>query len=423
MRNVGLVIRYEVLRMVTRWSFWIMAFIFPLFIFAISFGSQLFARSLVRDAASLSIIKLLSGTDVGVGAVGYVDEGGIIKELPRGLPPQLLREYPDEATAQHALRAGEIEYYYKLPANALAEGVIFQVQKRFSPLVHLQGDDLMKYVLTYQLVGDPDVAALLMRPVAEVEARLLDSPGAASAPTTRSEDVVSGVTMAVLFVFFFVLTMSSGYMLRSVTREKESRLVEVLLLSLRPVELMLGKLIGLGVVALLQMVVWFGGAWLLMGENSLIYQLVRTVASVELPSGFLLWGLGYFLLGYLMFASALGALGALMPTTRESSQFTFVLLLPLMVPLWLSASFTEAPEGSVVTFLSIFPLTSPVSMMARMVAVSVPLWQRVLSLALLAATTYGLALLAARFFRAETLLSDRPLRLRGVLAWLRRRPV
>jgi len=81
--------------------------------------------------------------------MGYVDQAGMIKQLPPGLPPELLREYPDRDAAQRALEAGEIESYYELPADVLMEGVIFQVQRRFSPLVHLVGDDLMKYVLTY----------------------------------------------------------------------------------------------------------------------------------------------------------------------------------------------------------------------------------------------------------------------------------
>ncbi|HHE73136.1 MAG TPA: ABC transporter permease [Chloroflexi bacterium] len=421
MRNVSIVIRYEIQRMVTRVSFWLMAFLFPLIFFGISFGSQWLARSAMEDREkALNLVDLLSGVRTEAGAMGYVDQAGMIKQLPPGLPPELLREYPDRDAAQRALEAGEIESYYELPADVLMEGVIFQVQRRFSPLVHLVGDDLMKYVLTYQLVGDPDVAILLMRPVTAVETRVLQ-PSAAAAPSVgRPRGDASVLTMAVLFLFFFVLTMSSGYMLGSVTREKESRLVEVLLLSLRPTELMLGKLVGLGVVALLEMVIWFGGGWLVAGRASMLHQFVHVVTSVELPPGFLVWGVAYFLLGYLMYASALGALGALAPTARESSQFTFVLLLPLMIPLWLNSTFTEAPEGGVVTLLSMFPLTSPVSMMARMAAVPVPLWQRVLSLVLLVGTTYGLVRLAARFFRAEALLADHLPRLRDLVPWLSR---
>jgi ABC-2 type transport system permease protein len=227
------------------------------------------------------------------------------------------------------------------------------------------------------------------------------------------------VPTAMLFIFFFVLTMSSGYMLRSVTKEKETNVMEVLLLSLRPRELMVGKILGLGVVALLQMTIWLGGALLVLGEGLPMIRLLTSAAALDLPPQMILWFVLYFLFGYLTFASALGAIGSMAPNTREGSQFTFVIMLPLMIPLWLNTTFTNAPNGTLVTLLSIFPLTAPVSMVARLAATSVPLWQILLSLALSAATTYGFVLLAARFFRADTLLSGASLSWNRIIGQLR----
>ncbi|MGC9346837.1 MAG: ABC transporter permease, partial [Anaerolineae bacterium] len=132
---------------------------------------------------------------------------------------------------------------------------------------------------------------------------------------------------------------------------------------------------------------------------------LASTAALDLPPQMILWFVLYFLFGYLTFASALGAIGSMAPNTREGSQFTFVIMLPLMIPLWLNTTFANAPNGTLATLLSIFPLTAPVSMVARLAATSVPLWQILLSLALSAATAYGFVLLAARFFRADTLLS------------------
>ncbi|MEA3309050.1 MAG: ABC transporter permease, partial [Chloroflexota bacterium] len=212
------------------------------------------------------------------------------------------------------------------------------------------------------------------------------------------------VPYAVLIIFFLVITMSSSFMLHSVTAEKENRIVEVLLLSLRPRELMLGKILGLGVVALLQITIWLGGSLLTVRHRGL-FKLASDIP-INLPPGFIGWAGCYFLLGYLLFASALGALGALAPNAREGNQFTFIVLLPLMIPLWLQTTFNQAPHGGLATFFSIFPLTSPVSMMARLAVVNVPRWQILTSLGLLLVTTYGLVLLAAHFFRADTLLSN-----------------
>jgi ABC-2 type transport system permease protein len=95
---------------------------------------------------------------------------------------------------------------------------------------------------------------------------------------------------------------------------------------------------------------------------------------------------------------------------REGSQLTFVVLLPLMLPLALNAAFVRAPDGPLTTLLSLFPLTAPTSMITRLVVSEVPTWQPVAGLLGLAATTYLFVLIAARFFRAETLLSTAPLR-------------
>jgi ABC-2 type transport system permease protein len=224
------------------------------------------------------------------------------------------------------------------------------------------------------------------------------------------------VPFAALFIFFFVITTSSGFMLQSVSKEKENRTVEILLLSLRPRDLMLGKVVGLGVVALLQMAIWLGGSLFALDRSATL----GIAASVELPPGFVAWALAYFVLGYLLYASALGAIGALAPSAREGTQFTFIALLPLMIPLWLSTAFSESPNGTLATLFSLFPLTAPTSMITRMAAGPVPVEQLLVGLAGLAVTTYVFVLLAARFFRADTLLSSNALNWRRIVAELRR---
>ena len=119
----------------------------------------------------------------------------------------------------------------------------------------------------------------------------------------------------------------------------------------------------------------------------------------------MLWGLIFLLLGFFLYASMQGALGAMVPNVKEGSQFTFIILMPMMIPLMLISTFMENPNGGLATFLSLFPLTSPTSMMTRMVVATVPLWQTLTSLAFLAGTTFLIVLLASRFFRADTLLS------------------
>jgi len=133
---------------------------------------------------------------------------------------------------------------------------------------------------------------------------------------------------------------------------------------------------------------------------------VIVIGSIALPKGFVVWGLLYFVLGYILYASLLGAIGALAPNTRETGQFTFIAMLPLMLPVWLNTAFIQAPNGLLATIVSLFPLTAPTSMLPRLAAGGVPFWQPLVGLAALVVTTYLFVLIAARFFRADTLLSS-----------------
>lgn len=409
MRNTLLVIKHEIQITLGKPSFWLTSFLFPLIIFGLTFGSQILSRGMAGEDSDSGLLGEILGTADGPSPIAYVDNAALLARIPEGFPEALLRPYASVEAAREALVAHEIDQYYLIPDDFAATGTIVLTQDQFSPFEQITGDNLFEYLVTYNLTEDADIAALLLNPTPQVTTERV-IVGEAVEPETPEGGIGTSVApMAMLFIFFFVLTMSSGYMLRSVTKEKENRVVEVLLLSLRPRELMLGKILGLGLVALVQMSIWLGGGLLVLGRNSPIVAIVGSMVALDLPPGFVVWAVVYFLLGYLMFASLLGALGTLAPTMREGSQFTFLLLLPLMLPLWLNTAFIESPNGTLVTAFSIFPLTSPVSMVTRMTAVSVPLWQSLLSVGLLAVSTYALVLLSAKLFRADTLLSQAPL--------------
>jgi ABC-2 type transport system permease protein len=412
MRNVWLVVRHEIVTTLRRRSFWIMTFLFPALIIGFSFGSQILAERSFEDVRENGST---SGDAASVQAIGYVDEAGLMARLPQGVAPEMLRAFPDRAAAQAALKAGELRQYYFIPANFLETGELVLVEEKFTPFRSFEsgGTDLLTYIINYNLLQDESLAAVLLNPMPSVLGqRLAPQEGASNLSGALS----FWVPYATLFVFFFVITMSSGFMLQSVAKEKENRTVEVLLLSLRPRELMLGKVVGLGIVALLQMGLWAGASLLGLERGK---QLVEAAAAFTLPPGFLVWGVLYFLLGYLLYASVLGAIGALAPSAREGAQFTFFVMLPLLIPLWLNSVFTQTPNGGLATFLSLFPLTAPTSMVTRLVTGGVPPWQPVVGLLVLAATTYLFVLLSARLFRADTLLSSASLQWRRIIKELR----
>jgi ABC-2 type transport system permease protein len=427
MRNIFIVIKQEIVTTVGKLSFWIMTFLFPLLILGMNVGVQIATNRSIEERESrqpsVGDLSAAAGDLLGettpaaeaapsLPTIGYVDEAGIIVGLPTAVPPTLFRAYPDEAAAQAALANGTIEQYFLIPADYLANGEFILVEREFSPFGR-GNDALFDYILTYNLTGDEALAMTLLNPTALMERRPLVPATASNNNTSGDSALAFAIPFATMFIFFFLLINSSGYMLQSVSREKENRTVEVLLVSLSPRDLMIGKMLGLSLVALLQMAIWIGSPLLLLGRGQ---ELLNMAEAVTLPSGFLLWTLIYFLLGYLMYASMMGAIGALAPTAREGGQFVFIILLPLMLPLWFNGAFIESPNGALATALSLFPLTAPTAMMTRLAVNSVPTWQVAVSLGGLVITAYLLILLAARFFRADTLLSNAAIEWRRVWA-------
>jgi len=130
----------------------------------------------------------------------------------------------------------------------------------------------------------------------------------------------------------------------------------------------------------------------------------------------LAWGIIFFILGYAVYASLMAGLGALAPNMREASQVTIVIMLPLIIPLFFSSSvFVSDPNGPIATVLSIFPLSAPVAMMARLASGGVPAWQLVLTAFLLAVTAVLIVRGVAGMFRAQALLSGQPIKIKTYL--------
>lgn len=402
MRNIWIVSKQEITATLSQASFWVMTFLFPAFMIGINLLTQL----PLQNTAQANTNQIEANT-----ALGYVDPAGLVQTLPPELPAELLRKYPDQPSAQAALERGEIEQYVDLSEVNLPDRNLVVVQRTFNPLADTP-EDLFHYLLVYNQVGDQGLAARITAPGAGQVEHTLAAPA-----VDQSSSLLRLAPYATLLIFFFLFTTSSGLMLRSVSREKTNRTAEVLLLSLPPRELMAGKLLGLSAVAFLQMAVWVGGGVLLV-QRELGSAVAQSV--LGMPAAFLAWAVLYFLLGYCLYAALMGAVGALVPSFREAGQFTFFIMVPLIAPILFNPVFTKTPNGPLPVALSIFPLTAPTAMMSRLAATLVPAWQLVVSLALLAGTTFIVVQMAARAFSTDTLLSDSALKWDRLVRVLRR---
>jgi ABC-2 type transport system permease protein len=390
-----------------------MTFLFPAIILALSVGMQIFGTEAIETAGETA--SSIEQTDKSV-PIGYVDEAKIIDKLPDWVPVGYLERYQNENLAKEALESGVIRQYYYIPADFLAKGRIIMVDKDYQPLRSSGNAEIFENIIRDTLIRKDPMGAVLVDPTVRINSHAL----APSSELDKDDPMTFAVPMGTLFVFFFVISTSSGFMLTSVTKEKENRTAETLLVSLKPRDLMVGKITGLSVIALFQMSVWLGGAILTL-ENS--RQLFSLVSNYDLPSGFVFWTIIFFILGYFLYASILGSIGVLSPNAREGGQFTFVAVLPLLLPLWFNYTFTETPDGPVAVFLSLFPLTAPSSMIARLTNSYVPITQILLSLAGLITTTYLFILLSSRLFRADTFLSTDSFRWKKIISEFRKKNV
>ncbi len=412
MSKVGNIIKHEIATTIGKPSFWLTTFVLPAVVMVFSFGAQFIGSQALQEEPDIIQEESEPGK---VQAIGYVDHAGIIQTLPEDIPEGRILAYSTQDAARQALNGGEIAEYYVISEDYVESGEVEVITEDFSPLGNLSTAQIVERILASNLIQDEPLTRRAVNPLPNLSTTTIQISEETQSPQSEAAQFV--VIFGTLFILYFVLTMSSSYMLRSVSKEKENRIVEVLLVSLRPREIMLGKVIGLGIVALLQMGIWLGGSVLIVtrGSDALANVGLTVVEQIQLPDGFMIWAFIYMLLGYVLYASLLGAIGALAPNARETGQFTFLAMLPMMVPLFINTALVQSPHGMLATVLSLFPLTAPTTMLPRIATGGVPLWQSIVSALGLAASAYGLVLLAAQFFRADTLLSS------AALDWARMR--
>lgn len=392
MEKIMLVLKNEFISTVTRRSFIITLLLIPV----ASLIMMLVVSILGKNTGSI-VSQIFSPSQQKV-YEGYVDESGLIQKLPPDYDPTRLIAYPDRSQADLAMKAGEISGYYIVPKDYLAKGEVTIVQAKYNPLSAFDNADAFRQILKFNLLGG-DIALLEKYNLpANVET-------VTQVPATPTRDQGNVLTFflpyIVTMLFYIVILTSSSLMLNSVTIEKQNRVIEILMSSVTPIQMLVGKIIALGLVGLLQTIAWSGAGYLLLKVSGRSIEL----GAFQLPPSILIWGIIYFLLGYAVYASLMAGIGALVPNLREASQATTVVIIPVIIPLMLISALINAPDGVLATVLSIFPLTAPIAMMTRLAATSVPLWQHLLAVVLLGLTALLILRSVAGMFRAQTLLS------------------
>ncbi len=240
---------------------------------------------------------------------------------------------------------------------------------------------------------------------------------------TRSEifQVIGFIFAMMLYVMFLVY----GQMVaRGVLEEKTSDIVEILVSSVRPREMMLGKIVGIGAVGLTQVGIWaVVGATLsrfgLGGQLGELIGLGMDLAGFAFPWSILLFGFLYFVLGYLMYSAMFAGAGAMLTSEQDIQQVLIPVMMPIIVPIIIMPAVVDAPDAMWVQVLSMIPVFSPILMPVRISVMSVPLWQNLAAIGFLVLAIWAMAWVAGRIYRVGILMKGKPPTLPQLARWIR----
>lgn len=237
----------------------------------------------------------------------------------------------------------------------------------------------------------------------------------------RGESGSGRVILAFTLLMFLYLTILvyGVTVMRGVTEEKQNRIIEVLLSSVSPFELMLGKVIGIGLVGLTQYLIWaiFGGVLSLLSAAPMLiaYSDKMPKISILLLVCFVI----YYLLGYFLYATLYAMVGAIVSSDDDGQQVQMPITMTFALGMILSTMVMQNPTGTAATVLSLIPFFGPSLMFLRIALEAAPMWQIVLSITLMVAAIIGVVWLAAKVYRIGVLMYGKRPTIPELVRWLR----
>ena len=245
--------------------------------------------------------------------------------------------------------------------------------------------------------------------------------------------ISSGISILIALVIYFIILLYGNMVLNGVIEEKRNRIVEVLISSVTPFELMMGKILGIALVALTQILIWV----ILVGIGMLVITFtmgnITEVATTTAPdyeslinqlmlidfNTIFTCSLIYFIFGYLLYASFYAWIGSTLENPSKGQQITLIATLPLCISLYIALYIMQDPESSIVWWASMIPITSPVVMIARL-PYGVPTWELITSIMVLIASFVGSTWIAARIYRITILMYGKNVTIKEILKHLRK---
>ena len=434
MSKIGLIISREYRNRVVKKSFLLMTFLTPVLMAA-----------LIVVPIWLSTIK-----DDEEKVVAVVDDTGLYVDLFDGLECEdCVFEVVDEApelTPNTSIFPEKSQYMaFVIISDDLSvksDALTIYSQKQFpSSIRKFINAELESYIEEQKLESYNIPKLKEMVRDAKVDVRAKTYKLSEEGVTSSDSDIASIVgILATMLIYMFIFT-SGSQVMNSVVQEKVNRIVEVMICSVKPWELMWGKIIAVGLTCLTQMALWavltmmiVGVAMGVMGIDMSELQggpamgmAVQDMSSVakqidvlnSIDWGFVLvMFLVYFVGGYLLYSSLFAAIGASVDNESDTGQFMMPITIIVLFALYAGMYSAENPDGPLAFWCSMIPFTSPIVMMVR-VPFDVPVWQLILSLGLLALTIVGTIWLSAKIYRVGILMYGKKPSFKEIMKWIK----
>jgi ABC-2 type transport system permease protein len=271
---------------------------------------------------------------------------------------------------------------------------------------------------------DPDIVGRAQIPVELATIKIREGK-----VTGESGEASFALAYAIWLLLYLAILLYGVQVLGAVVEEKASRIVEVLVSSLRPFELLAGKVIGVGAVGLLQMGIWLlagkllvdnrGAVARMLGQSGEAAAAVGAFSLPPVPATTIVLALSYFLLGYFLYAAMFAAVAAMVNTEAEARQAQTPVVMLLVIPSLLMVGILNNPDGQMALTLSLVPFTSPIAMPVRWAAAPVPMTQVALSLAALFLTVMAITWVAGRIYRVGILAYGKKPGIKEIVRWVR----
>ena len=435
MNKIGLIIRREYLTRVRKRSFLIMTFLGPILMAAIYIIPIMLALNSNNENMRIAVVDESHWFEN-----RFQDNKEHTFVILPGQPIDSVKNLVKENIFDMALYVPPTQL--NIPSNAIVYSirqVPMEVETYISRVMQKEIEDqkLMANGVDPEIVSavKTDVNLSIMR---------MDEKGNEKETFTKVQFTL-GIALAMLVYMFIIFF--GGQVMQGVAEEKTNRIIEVIVSSVKPFQLMMGKIIGVSLVALTQFVLWIvltGALYLgfsafmglsnpemlslgtvmaqqISNENVMnnesvqsILQIVHSIDFGTIIATFLI----FFILGYLLYATLYAAIGSLVDNNTDAQQFTLPVTVPLIVAIISSFYIVNNPDSSLSVWLSMIPFTSPISMMVR-IPFGVPIWQIVLSIVLLAGTFVLMTWIAAKIYRTGILMYGKKLSYKEIFKWLK----